>query len=183
MKSIWFIFLFALLLSKCGCSIAINIVSQPPSLLKSAITSLAKWQMKYFLTKEPFVAYDKINDGTLEMIGTAFGNAVNNEKILFLQIVTSNFRIQSVVLKWFYFDEKMMRIFDVFHKKLQNSVKSVTFEKCSFPETFIFKSSLELNRVTKISFINCFSNEESLKEMFKVFKNAPVTFLAISKVL
>ena len=35
---------------------------------------------------------------------------------------------------------------------------------------------------TKISFIQCFANEQSFKEVFKIFKKAPVTSLTISKV-
>ena len=182
MKSVWFFFLLASLFSIRYCSIKGNTVNQPSSLLKSAFRTLAKWQIGHSLSKEPFVAYNKLKDGTLEIFGTAFGNEVTKEKILFLQKVTSSFRIHSVVLKWFYFDEKMQRIFDVFHEKLQNSVKSITFEKCYFPERLIFKSSPELNNVADCSFIQCFANEDSFKEMFKMFRNAPVNSLTISKV-
>ena len=139
--------------------------------------------MKYFLTNELFVAYSKLKDGTLEIFGSTFGNEATKENIMFLQKLTSNLRIQSVVFKWFHFNDEMLRIFDVFHEKLQNSVKSITFERCYFPESFILKGSLELNHVTEISFIQSFANEESFKEMFKVFKNALVTSLTILGVL
>ena len=183
MKSFWSFFLLTSLFRKSYCSIEGNVGSQPPTLLKSAfILLLAKWQMDHSLTKEPFVAYNKLKDGTLEMVGSAFDNEMTEKKISFLQEILSNFNIHSVALKWFYFDEKISKIFNVFDKKMQNSVKSVTVELCYFPETFVFKSCLELNSVTKCSFIQCFTNEESFKQIFKIFKNATVTALTISKV-
>ena len=123
MKSVWFFFLLVSLFSKSHCSITGNTANQPSSLKKSALVPIIKWQIDNSLTKERFVAYNKLKDGILEMFGSAFGGEVTMEKILFLQKVTSNFKIHSVIFKWFYFDEKTLRIFDVFHEKLQNSVK------------------------------------------------------------
>ena len=182
MKSVWSFFFLVSLFSKNYCSIESNVVSQPLSLSKSDLLSLANEQMKYFLSNEPPVAYNKLNDGTLEMFGTAFGSEVTSEKILFLQDLISKYDIHSVVLKWFHFDEKMLRIFDVFDEKLQKSVKSVTFDKCYFPEGLVFEGALELNYATDCSFIHCFANEETFKVVFKIFKNAPVTSLKISRV-
>ena len=92
--------------------------------------------MNHFLTKEPFVAYTKLKNGIPEMFRTAFGDKVTSEKLTFLQDIILIFKIHSVVLKWFYFDEKMLRIFDVFDEKLQESVKSVTFENVFFQKHF-----------------------------------------------
>ena len=51
-----------------------------------------------------------------------------------------------------------------------------------FSRNIFFKSSLELNHATKISFIQCFANEDSFMGIFKIFKNASVTSLTISEV-
>ena len=170
---------FAILFSKYYCSTESNTVNQPLSLLKSVLISKAKWQMKHFLVREPFVAYNKLNNGILEMFGTAFDKEVTKEKIEFLQELISNFNIQSVTFKVFHFSEKMLNIFDIFQEKLQHSVKSVIFDTCYFPNELKITSTLELMHVTECSFSQCFANEDVLKKIFKIFKNAPVSSLTI----
>ena len=176
-------FLLVSLFSKSYCSIEGNVDKQSPRYLKPACISFVQLQMKYYSIREPSLTLHKLEEGTLETCGTAFGDKVTSEKILFLQKIVSNFNVHSVVLKWFYFDENMLKIFEIFDEKLRSSVKSVTFKECYFPETFIFKGSLELNHVTDCSFIQCVANEESFKKIFEIFKNSPVTSLTISNVL
>ena len=183
MKHSWVFFLLVTLFGKGYSSIKSNVDKQSQKSSIPARASIVKSQTKYSSIRVPFSTLFKLDEGTLETYGEAFGNKLIEENVLMLQDIASNLNIHSVVLKWFYFDENMMKIFDIFDEKLRNSVKSITFERCYFPETFIFKSSLELNHITNCSFIQCVANEGSFKEIFKIFKNAPVTSLTISCVL
>ena len=131
MKNLAYLLILLSFLNPFNCSIERNaLYQQPISLQRSTLASIAKWQMKHFQMKEPFVAYNTLKDGILEIFGTAFGDEMTSEKIDFLQKLTSSFKISSVIFNWFYFDKEMLKIFDVFHIKLQISVKNVTFKKC-----------------------------------------------------
>ena len=176
------VLLISLLISLCNCSSEQSAATRTISLSALVFQSIAKQQIARSFTNESFVAYNKLKNGTLEIIGSAINETDIRELSVLLHHISYVFRIHSLVFKFFYFDEKMLKIFDILNTILQKCVKSVVFKRCYFPSLLTFNSSFELPNVFKCFFIECFADEIGLKEMFKIFKNAPVSFLTLSKI-
>ena len=145
-------------------------LKSPSSLITCSIAQLFPLQRKLISYNELIVNYSKLQNGTLELLGSEFTNETER-KLDFIAYLLQFLHIDSLVFKNFGVSQPLQKILSYFTLKCSNTIKSVSFDHCSIFGNFSPSEIVAFKNVQKLKFTKCTTNERDLKVFFSLFSN------------